>query len=36
MAHYTDRPFEYNAPSIKEVMVFRVKAEKMDGRVYGY
>jgi uncharacterized protein len=36
MAHYTDRPFTYNAPSIKEVMVFRVKVEKMDGRVYGY
>jgi uncharacterized protein len=36
MAHYTDRPFEYNAPSIREVMVFRVKAEKIDGRVYGY
>jgi nitroimidazol reductase NimA-like FMN-containing flavoprotein (pyridoxamine 5'-phosphate oxidase superfamily) len=36
MSHYTDRSFEYNAPSIKEVMVFRVKVEEMDGRVYGY
>jgi uncharacterized protein len=36
MAHYTDRPFEYNAPSIKEVMVFKVRIEQMDGRAYGY
>jgi uncharacterized protein len=36
MSHYTDRKFEYNAPAIREVMVFRVKAEKMEGRVYGY
>jgi nitroimidazol reductase NimA-like FMN-containing flavoprotein (pyridoxamine 5'-phosphate oxidase superfamily) len=36
MAHYAERPFEYNAPAIREVMVFKVKAEKMDGRVYGY
>ena len=36
MAHYTDRKFEYNAPSIREVMVFKVKVDKMEGRVYGY
>jgi nitroimidazol reductase NimA-like FMN-containing flavoprotein (pyridoxamine 5'-phosphate oxidase superfamily) len=36
MAHYTDRKFEYNAPSIREVMVFKVKIDKMEGRVYGY
>ncbi|NTV84633.1 MAG: pyridoxamine 5'-phosphate oxidase family protein [Bacteroidales bacterium] len=36
MAHYTERPFEYNAPAIREVMVFKVKAERIDGRVYGY
>jgi nitroimidazol reductase NimA-like FMN-containing flavoprotein (pyridoxamine 5'-phosphate oxidase superfamily) len=36
MAHYTDRPFTFSAPSIKEVMVFKVRVEKMDGRVYGY
>ena len=36
MAHYTDRPFEYNAPSVREVMVFRVNVDKVDGRVYGY
>jgi uncharacterized protein len=36
MAHYAERKFEYNAPSIREVMVFKVKIEKMEGRVYGY
>lgn len=36
MAHYADRKFEYNEPAIREVMVFKVKADKMDGRVYGY
>ena len=36
MGHYADRRFEYNAPAIREVMVFRVKVEKMEGRVYGY
>jgi len=36
MAHYADRKFDYNAPSIKEVMVFKVPIEKMEGRVYGY
>jgi nitroimidazol reductase NimA-like FMN-containing flavoprotein (pyridoxamine 5'-phosphate oxidase superfamily) len=36
MAHYTDRKFEYNAPAIKEVMVFKVGVEKIEGRVYGY
>lgn len=36
MAHYADREFEYNAPAIKEVMVFKVKVGQMEGRVYGY
>jgi len=36
MAHYTERPFEYNAPAIREVMVFKVKLEKLEGRQYGY
>jgi hypothetical protein len=36
MAHYAERKFEYNAPAIREVMVFKVMVEKMDGRVYGY
>jgi len=36
MAHYADRKFEYNAPSIREVMVWKVKTDKIEGRVYGY
>jgi uncharacterized protein len=36
MSHYADRKFEYSAPAVREVMVFRVKIEKMEGRVYGY
>jgi uncharacterized protein len=36
MSHYAERKFEYNAPSIREVMVFKVKVEKLEGRVYGY
>ena len=36
MGHYADREFEYNAPAIKEVMVFKVEVGLMEGRVYGY
>jgi nitroimidazol reductase NimA-like FMN-containing flavoprotein (pyridoxamine 5'-phosphate oxidase superfamily) len=36
MSHYSDRSFEYSAPAVKDVMVFRVKVEKIEGRVYGY
>ncbi len=36
MTHYSGRKFEFNAPSIKEVMVFKVKVYKMEGRIYGY
>jgi nitroimidazol reductase NimA-like FMN-containing flavoprotein (pyridoxamine 5'-phosphate oxidase superfamily) len=36
MSHYTGRKFEYSAPAVREVMVFRVKVDMMDGRVYGY
>jgi hypothetical protein len=36
MSNYSDREFDYNAPAVKEVMVFRVRAERMEGRVYGY
>jgi hypothetical protein len=36
MSNYTDRKFDYNTPAIKEVMVFMVKVEKMEGRSYGY
>ena len=36
MSHYADRSFEYNDPAVREVMVFKVQVEKMEGRTYGY
>jgi uncharacterized protein len=36
MSNYTDRKFEYNDPSVREVMVFKVKIDKIEGRIYGY
>jgi uncharacterized protein len=36
MANYTERKFDYSDPSVREVMVFRVKIDKIDGRTYGY
>ena len=36
MSNYSERSFDYSEPAVKDVMVFRVKAEKMDGRAYGY
>ncbi len=36
MNHYASREFEFNSPAVREVMVFKVRVEKMEGRVYGY
>jgi nitroimidazol reductase NimA-like FMN-containing flavoprotein (pyridoxamine 5'-phosphate oxidase superfamily) len=36
MAHYTDREFKFNPPSIREVKVMRIKVIRFEGRVYGY
>jgi hypothetical protein len=36
MSQYSDREFSFNKPAVDEVRIFRVKAEKMDGRAYGY
>jgi uncharacterized protein len=36
MSQYTDQEFNYGAPSILEVCVFKVVVEKLEGRVYGY
>lgn len=36
MGHYSDREFEYNAPAVRDVQVYRVVIERMDGRTYGY
>jgi hypothetical protein len=36
MGNYTERSFKYNDPSIRDVNVFKVVVEKLEGRVYGY
>lgn len=36
MKQYTDKEYSYSDPSIKEVMVFKVNIEKLEGRAYGY
>lgn len=37
MAQYTKKEeFSYSLPALKNVMVFKVEAEKMDGRAFGY
>lgn len=36
MAHYTQRPFTYNAPSIREVCVYTLKPDRVSARLYGY
>lgn len=37
MKQYTGRDnFNYNDPAIKNVLVYKVAAEKMEGRAYGY
>jgi uncharacterized protein len=37
MKQYTGRDdFNYNDPAIKNVLVYKVVAEKMEGRAYGY
>jgi nitroimidazol reductase NimA-like FMN-containing flavoprotein (pyridoxamine 5'-phosphate oxidase superfamily) len=36
MAHYSEHEFSYNDPAIRDVQVYRVVIEKMEGRAYGY
>jgi len=36
MTNYTDKEFKYSPPAVREVNVFKVEIEKVDGRVYGY
>ena len=36
MKQYSKREFSFNAPAVNDVMVFRVKVDKLEGRVYGY
>ena len=36
MRNYTEQEFSYNTPAVNDVMVFRVIADKIEGRIYGY
>lgn len=36
MKHYTDKDFEFNEPSIREICVYKVNIENLICRVYGY
>jgi uncharacterized protein len=36
MSQYSDRPFRYNPPSLREVCCFTVKVDRFEGRAFGY
>jgi hypothetical protein len=36
MKQYSDKNFEYSGPAVRDVMVVRVRVERMEGRAYGY
>jgi len=36
MKNYTDIEFSYNTPAVRDVCVYKVVVEKMEGRAYGY
>jgi hypothetical protein len=36
MKNYSDLDFSFNAPAVEDVMIYRVKLDKLDGRCYGY
>lgn len=36
MAQYSDKPFKFNPPSIREVNVWKVRADKIEGRALGF
>lgn len=36
MKNYTDRDFNYSDPAVRDVCVYKVIVEKMEGRAYGY
>lgn len=35
MRHYTDKEFSYSDPAVRNVKVWKVKVEKMTGKVFG-
>ncbi|HPA13556.1 MAG TPA: pyridoxamine 5'-phosphate oxidase family protein [Bacteroidales bacterium] len=36
MHHYTGKEFKYSAPSIREILIWRVRVDKWEGRYYRY
>lgn len=36
MSQYTDEDARYSEPALRNVCVFKVKAEKVEGRAFGY
>ncbi len=36
MKQYSPREFDYSGPAVRDVMVMRVKIDRMEGRAYGY
>lgn len=36
MSQYSDFAFQFNKPAVIDVKVYKVRAERMDGRAYGY
>jgi nitroimidazol reductase NimA-like FMN-containing flavoprotein (pyridoxamine 5'-phosphate oxidase superfamily) len=36
MAQYANREFSFSAPAVRDVQVYKVVIEKMEGRAYGY
>ena len=36
MSQYTKKEFSYSEPAVKDVKVFKVVVEKLEGRAYGY
>jgi hypothetical protein len=36
MAHYTPGEFTFSLPALREVAVLKIKADKIEGRAYGY
>jgi nitroimidazol reductase NimA-like FMN-containing flavoprotein (pyridoxamine 5'-phosphate oxidase superfamily) len=36
MKHYSDKAFKFNPPSIREVSVWKIRIDKIEGRAFGY
>jgi len=36
MSQYSDKAFTFNPPSIREVNVWKIRIEKIEGRAFGY